>query len=61
MVQIIRTQRIRVMKDPMEVLRTKEQELLRVKKEVEALRVVAQLLREDGEFRPETPKLVEMP
>jgi hypothetical protein len=53
------------MKDPMEVLRMKEQELLRVRKEVEALRVVAQLLREDGapaaEFRPETSKLVEMP
>ena len=55
MAQIIRTQRIRAMKDPMEVLRMKEQEVERVKQEIE---------KEDGavaEFRPETPKLVEMP
>lgn len=36
------------MKDPFEVLRFKEQELVRVKKEVDALRIVAQLLGEDA-------------
>jgi hypothetical protein len=36
------------MKDPFEVLRFKEQELLRVKKEVDALRIVAQLVGEDS-------------
>ena len=36
------------MRDPFEVLRFKEQELQRVKKEVDALRIVAQLLGEDG-------------
>ena len=35
------------MKDPFEVLRTKEQELMRVKEEVDALRIVAQLLGEE--------------
>ena len=38
------------MKNPMEVLRNKEQELLQVKKEVDALQVVIQLLS-DGEPR----------
>jgi hypothetical protein len=32
------------MKNPMEVLRMKEQELLRIRKEVEALRIAAKLL-----------------
>ena len=35
------------MKDPFEVLRSKEKELLRVKEEVDALRIVAQLLGEE--------------
>jgi hypothetical protein len=35
------------MKDAFEVLHTKEQELSRVKKEVDALRIVAQLLGEE--------------
>lgn len=35
------------MKDPFEVLRTKEQELVQVRKEVDALRIVAQLLGEE--------------
>ena len=35
------------MKDPIEVLRMKEQEVLRVKKEVEALRITAKLLGEE--------------
>jgi hypothetical protein len=38
------------MKNPMEVLRNKEQELLKVKKEVDALHVVIRLLS-DGEPR----------
>lgn len=36
------------MKDAFEMLRFKEQELMRVKKEVDALRTVAQLLGEDA-------------
>jgi hypothetical protein len=36
------------MKDPFEVLRRKEQELAQVKKEVEALRTVAQMLGEEA-------------
>lgn len=36
------------MKDPFEVLGQKEQELVRVKKEVDALRIVAQLLGDDS-------------
>jgi len=35
------------MKDPFEVLRRKEQELVQVRKEVDALRIVAQLLGEE--------------
>lgn len=36
------------MKDPFEVLRKKEQELQQVRKEVDALRIVAQLLGEES-------------
>ncbi len=43
------------MKGPFEVLRQKEQELTRVKKEVDALRIVAQLLGDDGK-RAEFPQ-----
>jgi hypothetical protein len=55
------------MKNPYEVLRIKEQELLRVRKEIEALRVAARLLgAEDpattkGEGQPQLPRVVEMP
>jgi hypothetical protein len=35
------------MKDPIEVLRMKEQEILRVKREIEALRITAELLGEE--------------
>jgi len=35
------------MKNPYEVLKSKEQEMVRVKKEVEALRVAARLLGSD--------------
>jgi hypothetical protein len=37
------------MKNPMEVLRTKEQDIIRVKKEIDALRVAAQLLGDEGQ------------
>jgi hypothetical protein len=50
------------MKDPVEVLRVKEQELARVKNEVDALRIVAKLMGEDdasdngrGELRQVVP------
>lgn len=36
------------MKDPYEVLREKEQEIARVKKEVDALRIVAKLLSDES-------------
>ncbi len=36
------------MKNPMEVLRMKEQEITRVRKEVEALRIAAQLLGDES-------------
>jgi|HubBroStandDraft_5_1064220.scaffolds.fasta_scaffold2695594_1 hypothetical protein len=35
-------------KDPFEVLNKKEQEMVQVKKEVEALRIVAELLGEES-------------
>jgi hypothetical protein len=56
--------RIHDMKDPFEVLQMKEQELLRIRKEVDALRLTVRLL---GEERPAPePKIdlrqvVEMP
>jgi len=37
------------MKNPLEVLRTKEQELMKVKKEVEALRITVHLLGESNQ------------
>ncbi len=55
------------MKNPYDVLRIKEQELLRVRKEMEALRISARLLgAEDpgagkGESQPKLPRVVEMP
>jgi hypothetical protein len=55
------------MKNPYDVLRIKEQELMRVRKEMEALRVAARLLgAEDagagkGEAKPQLPRVVEMP
>jgi hypothetical protein len=55
------------MKNPYDVLRIKEQELMRVRKEMDALRVAARLLdaedsrpaRDNGQ--PELPRVVEMP
>ena len=51
------------MKNPFEVLRTKEDELQRVKQEVEALRITAKLLGEEpaGENRIEYRQVVKMP
>ena len=50
------------MKDPMEVLQAKEQEMQRVKREIEALRVAVRLLEEDYNGQPESRRqLVEMP
>ena len=42
------------MKNPVEVLQIKEQELLKVKEEVEALRVALQLMAEETGTSPET-------
>jgi len=42
-----------LMKDPLEVLRSKEQEIDRVKKEVDALRVVAELLADENDITVE--------
>ncbi len=55
------------MKNPYEVLRMKEQELLRVRKEMDALRIAARLLgAEDtaaanGESQTKLQRVVEMP
>lgn len=53
------------MKNPMEVLRIKEQELVKVKKEIDALRITARLLS-DEQHPPDDQKqdlrqLIEMP
>jgi hypothetical protein len=53
------------MKNIAEVLRTKEQEIARVKQEIEALRITAKLLGEEpvsaGEGRVEYRQVVKMP
>ena len=55
------------MKNPFDVLRVKEQELIRVRKEMDALRIAARLLgAEDlgtgsGEGQPKMQRVVEMP
>jgi hypothetical protein len=55
------------MKNPYEVLRMKEQELIRIRKEMDALRVAARLLgAEDpgaanSEGHPKLQRVVEMP
>jgi len=54
------------MKNPIDVLRMKEQEVLKIKVEIEALRITARLLADDvppvGAIpKSETPQLVEMP
>jgi hypothetical protein len=45
------------MKNVYEVLRQKELEVSRLKKEVEALRVAAPLVSEDGEAKDDQPTL----
>jgi hypothetical protein len=51
------------MKNPYELLRTKEQELSRIRKEVEALRIAARLLgdEEGGERKEEFRQVAEAP
>ena len=53
------------MKDPFEVLRMKEQDMLRVKQEIEALRITAELLGEEppsaSDGAIELRKIVNMP
>jgi hypothetical protein len=52
------------MKNPMEVLRSKEQELSRVKNEINALRIAARLLGDEkaiGEPKANGQVLAEMP
>lgn len=55
------------MKNPYDVLRMKEQELLRVRKEMDALRIAARLMgAEDtavvnGTGQPKLQRVVEMP
>jgi len=40
------------MKNPMEVLRSKEQQLLQVRREIEALRIALPLLGEESDVTP---------
>jgi hypothetical protein len=55
------------MKNPYDVLRMKEQELMRVRKEMDALRIAVRLLgAEDpgaanGEAKPKQQRVIEMP
>lgn len=55
------------MKNPYEVMRSKEQEMLRLRKEMEALRIAARLLEADDPAKPgdgsqpQLSRVVEMP
>lgn len=53
------------MKNPLELLRQKEQEVLRLKKEIEALRIAARLLMEEGDqpvkANHDSRKVISMP
>jgi hypothetical protein len=54
------------MKNPYDVLRTKEQELVRIRKEIEALRIAARLIgaedpAADGENQSRQHHVMEMP
>ncbi len=53
------------MKNPLEVLRQKEQEILRIKQEIEALRITAKLIGEEApssiDGRVEYRQVVKMP
>jgi len=47
------------MKNPFDVLRSKEQELIKVKREVEALRITVRLLDDNGSFSTSVPAIGE--
>jgi hypothetical protein len=53
------------MRDPFEVLKAKELEVIRVRKEIDALKIAAKLLgdepRPNGEHRDDKKAVVEMP
>ena len=49
------------MKNLYDVLRSKEQEILKVNKEVEALRIAARLLAEDPAAESKHSRILEMP
>jgi hypothetical protein len=53
------------MKNPVEVLRMKEQELVKVRTEIDALRIAARLLSDDTAAMPEAKtdlrQVIEMP
>jgi hypothetical protein len=54
------------MKNPYDVMRSKEQELLRLRKEMEALRIAARLLdaedpAKSNDAQPQLSRVVEMP
>jgi hypothetical protein len=49
------------MKNPYEVLRSKEQEVEQLKSEVEALRITARLLSDDEEDEHNSRQVIEMP
>jgi hypothetical protein len=49
------------MKNPYEVLRSKEQEIEQLRNEVEALRITARLLSDDEEEEKNTRQVIEMP
>jgi hypothetical protein len=54
----------RAMKNLLEVLRTKEQEILRLRKEIEALKITARILNEDqaqSEKKTQFRQLLQMP
>jgi hypothetical protein len=54
-----------IMRDPMEVLKAKEMEMIRVRKEIDALKIAARLLgdepRANGDHRDDKKSVVEMP
>lgn len=49
------------MKNPYEVLRSKEQEIEQLRSEVEALRITARLLSDDEEEEQDSRHIIEMP
>jgi hypothetical protein len=49
------------MKNPYEVLRSKEQEIEQLRNEVEALRITARLLNDDEEEEQDSRHVIEMP